>query len=172
MIGLENGCLVIFIKFLLVSCKACGFKIVPTSLSVQVFSNTHLEIWINFNFIFLSNCTINALGQGQYIVKWKNRTRQKNQIGINSYFQMGVENTCMDKAVGIISKSQDLQLTRRNLKIMTRQPFSKPITNIMVTQDMTGVLFNLMATIILKISFVLQKFLGFWNFTKVYHHPF
>ena len=39
----------------------------------------------------LSTCSINALGQGQYVVKWKIRTRQKNQIEINSYFQMGVE---------------------------------------------------------------------------------
>ena len=38
----------------------------------------------------LSTCAINALGQGQYVVKWKNVTRQKNQIEINSYFQMGV----------------------------------------------------------------------------------
>ena len=33
---------------------------------------------------------MNALGQGQYIVKWKHKNRQKHQISINSQFQLGV----------------------------------------------------------------------------------
>ena len=48
---------------------------------------------------------------------------------------------------------------------------SKPIIVIMVDQDMTGVLFNLMAKLILKISFVNQRSWGLWNFTRVSQHP-
>ena len=95
----------------------------------------------------LSTCAMNALGRGQYLVKWKNDNRQKHKIEINHISKWVLENTCMDKDVGLILQSQGLPLTRRNLVTMTRQLFSKPIIDIMVNQDMTGVLFNLMAII-------------------------
>ena len=92
----------------------------------------------------LSTCAINALGQGQYVVKCKKtRTYRRIKLKLINISKWVWENTCTDKAVCLILKSQGLPLTRRNLITMTRQPFSKPIIDIMVNQDMTGVLFNL-----------------------------
>ena len=39
---------------------------------------------------FTLSCAINARGQGQYIVKWKNPNRQKYHIPINPLFQLGI----------------------------------------------------------------------------------
>ena len=108
---------------------------------------------------------VNTLWNGQM------QTNKRIKFKLIHISKWVLENTCMNKGVSPNLKSQGLPLTIRHLVTMTRQPSFRPIIDIMVNQNMTGVLFNLMAKMILKISFVHQKYWGLWNSMRVFQHP-
>ena len=144
-------------------------ELIPTSMvkSPHDFTKSWYSFWW-IHFILCNQCSRSRPVHCEVEKSKQTKSTTYQSIHFSNWVLV---DTWLDRGAIPIFPSKGIQHTIKPLGTMIKWPYFKPILDIMVNKGMIGVLFNLMETMIQKISFTHQKYWALWNLIRVSQQP-